>query len=370
VIELVPRHLGGMTLAHAPVPGGLAIDRVQGAGCHDGTDQRGAPGLQDGDGNGVARCDVGAVEHQPALLTLKAAADTTVRTDLDIRRNDNYGLQDTLLAGSGRGGDGKPFGAPDAMRALLRFDLSALAGVKLTGATLDAALHSFDGDPATSLVTLGAHRIVPAAPAWIEGNGYEGVKPPGAPATLADPDGAFGVAWAGVGSNPDPQAANNTTQPAFDAAALGLVPIAREPSVYPVTAIGATLRWHLSAAAQQWIDNKASNAGLMLVAPTTDGSFRGARLGSREGEGYKLPGWVSGPRLTLNWTMGTIAGDLTGGGCVDRRDLDLLMAVARGQAVAAPVLRARMDLNGDGRVDVIDARQLALMFTYPLGAPC
>ena len=44
--------------------------------------------------------------------------------------------------------------------------------------------------------------------------------------------------------------------------------------------------------------------------------------------------------------------------------------VARGQAVASPVLRARMDLNGDGRVDVIDARQLALMFTYPLGAPC
>lgn len=370
VIDLAPRNWGGMTLAHAPLPGGLAVDRVQGGGCHDGTDQRGLPGMQDGDGNGTARCDVGAMELAPALLTMKAVADTTVRTDLDVRRNDNYGLQDTLLAGSGRGGDGRPPGAPDAMRALVRFDLSALAGLKLTAATLEAALHSVDGAPATSLLTLQAHRVAAGVPAWVEGNGYEGLKPLGAPANLSDPDGAFGVAWAGAGSNPDPQAANNTTQPAFDAAPLAGQPVAREPSVYPVASIGSTLRWHVTAAAQQWIDNKASNGGLVLVDPTTDGSFRGARLGSREGELYKLPGSVGGPRLALSWTMGTFQGDLTGGGCVDRRDLDLLMTVVRAQAVASPALRARMDLNGDGRVDVVDARRLVLMFTYPLGTPC
>jgi hypothetical protein len=187
---------------------------------------------------------------------------------------------------------------------------------------------------------------------------------------LTDTDTAAGVAWAGAGANADPFAANNTTQPAFEAAALSVHPVAREASVYPVAAIGSVLRWDVTAAARRWLSGALGNHGLVMVDATSDGDFRGTRLGAREGEVYRLPGFVRGPRLSLNWTLGTLAGDFTGEGCVDRRDLDLLMLVVRGQATAGAPLAPRLDLNGDGRVDVGDARKLATIFSRPLGAPC
>jgi hypothetical protein len=163
VIDLVPRQNGGMTLTHALVPGGLAIDRADPAACGgvDG-DQRGAPNAQDGNGDGIVRCDIGALEHQPSLLTFPAVADAYVRTDLDVRRNDKHGLQDYLQIGSGRGGAGKPFGAPDQMRALLRFDIGALAGLRLTGAALEGSLQGFDGLGGPSLLMPRVHAAMKA----------------------------------------------------------------------------------------------------------------------------------------------------------------------------------------------------------------
>lgn len=366
VIELVPRNNGGRTLTHALLPGGAAVDAADPQACRSSADQRGAPGRQDGNGDGVVRCDIGAFEYQPALLTLLAAADSHVRTDLDIRRNDNHGLQDYLELGTGRGGAGQAFGAPDQMRAMLRFDLPGLTGLRLTGAAFEAFLHSFDGT-GIGLFSPEVHAIT--AP-WVEGNGFEGVRPSGAPANLTDTDSASGVAWAGAGANSDPFAANNTTQPAFDASPLSATLVAREASVYPVTALGSVLRWDVTAAATRWLNGTLANNGVMLIDPVTDGAFRGLRLGSREGASYRLPGFVPAPRLSLAWTMGVRPGDVTGDGCVDRRDLELLMVVSRGQAVAGPLLAPKLDLNGDGRIDVADARKLATIFTLPLGVPC
>jgi hypothetical protein len=60
------------------------------------------------------------------------------------------------------------------------------------------------------------------------------------------------------------------------------------------------------------------------------------------------------------------AGDLNGDACVDRRDLNLLMADISGPAPH----NGSYDLNGDGQVNVADARWLATHFTLPGGAAC
>jgi len=56
---------GGFAAAHAP--GSAAIDRGTDQGC-PATDQRGASRPVDGDGDGVARCDAGALESADALF--------------------------------------------------------------------------------------------------------------------------------------------------------------------------------------------------------------------------------------------------------------------------------------------------------------
>ncbi len=296
------------------------------------------------------------------MLVVKAAADTYVRTDLDIRRNDNYGLQDFIEVGTGRGGDGKPFGAPDQMRGLVRFDLSMLPPLKLTGAVADLTLQSYDDGLPTSVYTVDAHAVL--AP-WVEGNGFEGARPPAAPASLTDPDSAFGVAWAGADLNPDPAAANNTTQPPFDAS-VAATQFVRQA----VNGVGDIFQWDVTPIANIWLRSSLTNSGIMFTDVTSDGSFRGARFGSRDGEVYHLAVATAGPHLTLSWTAGTEPGDLTGDGCVDTADLALLLAVVRGQATAGTALQSKLDLNGDGRIDIADARKLATLFTSPLGAPC
>ena len=55
---------GGQTLTHVPLPGSLAIDA--GPPTCEHTDQRGVVRPKDGSGDGTARCDIGAVEFDPA----------------------------------------------------------------------------------------------------------------------------------------------------------------------------------------------------------------------------------------------------------------------------------------------------------------
>jgi hypothetical protein len=59
-------------------------------------------------------------------------------------------------------------------------------------------------------------------------------------------------------------------------------------------------------------------------------------------------------------------GDLNDDCCIDRTDLNLVMAHIR----ARLPYNAALDVNLDGVVDISDARQIVLWFCFPLGAPC
>jgi hypothetical protein len=67
----------GPTLTHAPLPGSPAIDTGNPAAPGSGgttceaTDQRGVTRPQDGDSDGVARCDIGAVEVESSTLIVQ-----------------------------------------------------------------------------------------------------------------------------------------------------------------------------------------------------------------------------------------------------------------------------------------------------------
>jgi hypothetical protein len=70
--ELEPlNYYGGPTATHALKPTSPAVDAGNSVGCLDAfsaplaTDQRGSPREADGNGDTVARCDMGAFEIQP-----------------------------------------------------------------------------------------------------------------------------------------------------------------------------------------------------------------------------------------------------------------------------------------------------------------
>ncbi|MGH8589889.1 MAG: right-handed parallel beta-helix repeat-containing protein [Gammaproteobacteria bacterium] len=71
---------GGTTRTHALIFGSPAVDAVLGSACATGTDQRGAPRAQDGDGDTFADCDSGAVERGQVPIQAELAG-----TRLDCR---------------------------------------------------------------------------------------------------------------------------------------------------------------------------------------------------------------------------------------------------------------------------------------------
>jgi hypothetical protein len=217
-------------------------------------------------------------------------ADTMVRTDVDSRRNDNYGCDRVLQLGTSRGGGGIPFGGPDAMRSLLHFDLSSVPAGFVSSAILEVSVWGFANGTGTSVFNASVHRVIDSASRtpWIEGNGTFSGIPPGSSCT--DGDSAWGVSWAAVD-------ANNQAQPDFDAAVEATALIRQG-----VNQQGDVIQWDVTSLVRSWLEGTTPNFGLLLRDVTSDGTFREVFLVSKELQTLYpsvLP-QLPGPRLVLS----------------------------------------------------------------------
>ena len=95
---------GGPTQTHALVAGSPAIDAGNPGGCRDNsgallqTDQRGFPRNVDGNSDGTARCDIGAVEFGAGSATLMDF-DGDGRSDIAVYRDGAWFILRSLDGG-------------------------------------------------------------------------------------------------------------------------------------------------------------------------------------------------------------------------------------------------------------------------------
>ncbi|NEQ99108.1 MAG: DNRLRE domain-containing protein, partial [Cyanothece sp. SIO2G6] len=229
------------------------------------------------------------------VVSLKSIKDTYVRTDLTARQNDNYGLEQTMNVGTGRGGGGQPNGAADAMRSLIQFDIGGLTG-EVESAMLQLSIHSFGGGTGRSEFDIEVHRVTSE---WIEGNGSEDNNTTVPGAVGVDP--AMGVAWAALD-------ANNQAQPSFDSTIVDTITVQQGADQ-----VGDVVEWDITSLVQQWQTDPSSNFGLVLVDNSSEGSvFKELRFGTREGDLYPeaFSDEVTGPRLSITTSSDNDLDDL------------------------------------------------------------
>jgi len=227
---------------------------------------------------------VGAASNALAIaerLTVEAEADTFVRTDVDVRRNDNYGCEGGLMVGTSRGGGGIPWGGPDAMRSFVRFSLPAVTAASVVHADLELTVANFNMGTGASVFRVDVQRVLDAPPLtpWVEGNGTTQVPVPGG---CTNVDLAGGVAWEAT----EPE---NQTQPPFDSAVVASAQVTQGTQ-----AQGDVVRFDVTPLVRGWLSGAFVNHGLVLRDVTTDGTFRELYFASRE---RGLP--LAGPRLVL-----------------------------------------------------------------------
>jgi hypothetical protein len=216
------------------------------------------------------------------VRVLTAQADTIIRTDLDARRNDNYGCSNFLLVGTGRGGSGQPYGAPDAIRTLIRFNIASLPSQPIR-AILELTLDGFDSGSTGAVYKVDVYRITEP---WNEGRGLESSLIPYGPPQCVSGDAPA----------PEYDGARWETQPSFDPKRIARVTIT-QPCVGPQCAPQRVYQWDVTNLVQKWYDNKFQNYGLMLRDETSDGTFKGVAFGAREGNMFRML-WT--PYLTVD----------------------------------------------------------------------
>ncbi len=123
VVDLSARANGGSTMTHALVRSGLAVDRTP-AGCSS-PDQRGVQRPQDGNGDGVARCDTGAFELQPLGDVAFSALDVRAVLTRQSAQNDIVRVNGSFALSSGSDG-------LDPLTQTLRITLTDINGIVFT----------------------------------------------------------------------------------------------------------------------------------------------------------------------------------------------------------------------------------------------
>ncbi len=226
-------------------------------------------------------------------VTLEAEADTTLRTDLDVRRNDNYGCSPFLTVGGSRGGGGIPNDGPDGIRSLIRFDLGGMTEPVASAILQLRIVHVFSFSP-PQFYALDVHQVLES---WIEGNGLtESPMPDG----CVHVNPASGVAWVGADDGGD---ANNQTQPNFVVGAIATAFVDESTLVSEPDRVGtgALVEWDITPLVNDWITGAVPNHGLVLRDNTSDGTFKHIFLGAREGDlfAFSDPRVQPGPRLVL-----------------------------------------------------------------------
>lgn len=296
-----------------------------------------------------------------SALRFEDQGDTYVRTDLDARRNDNYGLQEFMSVGSGRGGDGKPYGSPDAMRSLIfgfqpnelpnsEYSIGTLPkNEPISSVVLEMAIQGFPAGSGQTY-TLDVYPTIDYGSAPqpffpLEGNGIEN-GPPGS----VDPDAAEGIAWSGSDQNSDPDASNNYTQPKFAAN-----PIARATVSQNMSGPGTVVRWDITRFVLDYRAGKVAWAGGFVFRDTSssNGQFRYINFHSKDS-----PLAAARPRMLIGYGKGNLNGD----GVVDQSDLNIIMSALNTPANGADDPR---DLDKDGRITILDARKLILLCAKP-----
>jgi hypothetical protein len=103
-------------------------------------------------------------------------------------------------------------------------------------------------------------------------------------------DHASGVAW----NSHEVDGENNQTQPAFDLSVAASATISQASN-----ARGDKIRWDITELVRAWSSGAVPNDGILLLDPTSDGSFRGVRFGARDGVLRGFPAAVTGPQLII-----------------------------------------------------------------------
>lgn len=158
--------------------------------------------------------------------------------------NQNYGAAGSIQFGSV---------GTEIRKTLLRFDLTAFAGMQIEG---DATFTLYQRNPFGAEVKVSLYQISAANAGWNEGNGGTGAADPGESAWNFLSQGSPATPWAG--------SAGLSTS-GVDFLSGPLVTFDYIPSGVNGTAINITIA---GSVLQGWIDDPSSNAGLLLVANT------------------------------------------------------------------------------------------------------
>jgi len=328
---------GGPIETHALLPGSPAIDAgdPNDAWCVQ-SDARGILRPQDGNGDGVNRCDIGALEFGSAKLQKGA------RSLIGDKDNLHEGDPVDVPPRSPRGLE---------LERFISADSAQFAGVYLDviGENRPVGLTHFVALPPGARMTSAIVKV-----RVLEGDlGNNDVVYYDESASLSETD--FECFVEGLANCPN-------RKPIFPAIAIRDL-LGREPARNEVL----DLQINLAKVPVRTKDMTGALQGSWSAAPDEYRSLLPQLLDGAWNMVFSDDAAVDWSELTLTFVLpGAPLGDLTGDNLVDRNDLNMILGALNTPAYSSDDPR---DLDHDGKITVLDARKLALACSKPGCAP-